>query len=122
MDQPSFFEERSDQSRVKAELVEKYFLAWANVIRNSVLQRDGRVAFIDLFAGPSRYKDGAASVPLLIMQKAIDDEFLRERLVTIFNDKDDNLTQTLDQEISSIACPTFSMRMSPLNSYKLCSK
>lgn len=97
-----FFEERSDQSRVKAELVEKYFYAWANVIKGSVLKRNGRLAYIDLFAGPGRYKDGAASVPLMILEKAIGDDFLRDRLVTIFNDNDDNNTRTLEAELKKL--------------------
>lgn len=97
-----FFEERSDQSRVKAELVEKYFYAWANVIKGSVLKRNGRLAYIDLFAGPGRYKDGAASVPLMILEKAISDDFLRDHLVTIFNDNDDNNTGTLEAELKML--------------------
>jgi three-Cys-motif partner protein len=97
-----FFEERSDQSRVKAELVEKYFYAWANVIKKSVLSRNGRLAYMDLFAGPGRYRDGAASVPLMILEKAIDDEFLRNHLVTVFNDNDNNKTRTLESEISKL--------------------
>lgn len=97
-----FFEERSDQSRVKAELVEKYFYAWANVIKGSVLKRNGRLAYIDLFAGPGRYKDGAASVPLMILEKAISDDFLKDHLVTIFNDKDDNNTRTLEAELKKL--------------------
>ncbi len=103
MAKAGFFEERSDQSRVKAELVEKYFFAWARVIKSTVLRGDGRIAYIDLFAGPGRYKDGAASVPLLILEKAIGDDFLKKHLVTLFNDKDDNLSQTLECEIAGIA-------------------
>ena len=102
MSQGGFFEERSDQSRVKAELVEKYFVAWAIVLKRSVIRKRGRIAFIDLFAGPGRYKDGAASVPLIIIEKAIADEFLREHLVTVFNDKDERHTRTLETEILKI--------------------
>lgn len=103
MAQSGFFEERSDQSRVKAELVEKYFFAWAQVIKKTVVQRNGRISYIDLFAGPGRYKDGAASVPLVILEKAISDDFLKNHLVTIFNDKNDNHSQTLESEIAGIA-------------------
>ena len=96
-----FFEERSDQSRVKAELVEKYFFAWANVLKGSVRGKS-RLAYIDLFAGPGRYKDGAASVPLVILERALADDFLRDHLVTLFNDKDETHTQTLEQQIAAI--------------------
>ncbi|MGP1256306.1 MAG: three-Cys-motif partner protein TcmP [Kiloniellales bacterium] len=96
-----FFEERLDQSRVKAELVEKYFFAWANVLK-STIRNNSRLAYIDLFAGPGRYKDGAASVPLVIVERAIADDFLRDHLVTLFNDKDENLTRTLEEQIAAI--------------------
>ncbi|MEM9844994.1 MAG: three-Cys-motif partner protein TcmP [Pseudomonadota bacterium] len=96
-----FFQERSDQSRVKAELVEKYFFFWANALKKSVVERKGRLAYIDLFAGPGRYEDGAASVPLVILERAIEDDFLRDHLVTLFNDKDDKHTQTLEEQIGA---------------------
>jgi three-Cys-motif partner protein len=62
----------------------------------------GRIAYIDLFAGPGRYRDGAASVPLMVVQNAIDDAFLCQHLVTIFNDRDSNNTRTLESQISQI--------------------
>lgn len=97
-----FFEERSDESRIKAELVDKYFRAWARVIRATVERTGGRIAYIDLFAGPGRYRDGAASVPLMVLRNAIDDDFLCRHLVTIFNDKDSNNTRTLEEQIRLI--------------------
>jgi three-Cys-motif partner protein len=57
---------------------------------------------MDLFAGPGRYRDGAASVPLMILEKAIDDDFLRNHLVTVFNDNDNTKTRTLENEISKL--------------------
>jgi len=102
MSKDDFFQKPAHQSRVKAELVEKYFAAWANILKQSVLSNNGRIAYIDLFAGPGRYEDGAASVPLKILEKAVSDDFLREHLVTVFNDKDDNLTRTLETEIAKL--------------------
>jgi len=56
-----FFEERSDQSEVKARIISKYFFAWANVIMPTATKyNDGKIAYIDLYAGPGRYKDGSA--------------------------------------------------------------
>ncbi len=97
-----FFDEQLDQSRVKAELIEKYFTAWSTVMKSQVESRGGRIAYIDLFAGPGRYKDGAASVPLLILEKALASDFLRQSLVTIFNDKDSDNTQSLQSEIGKL--------------------
>ena len=40
-----FFEERSDQSDVKARIVQKYFFAWANVIMPTAAQHNGKIAY-----------------------------------------------------------------------------
>jgi three-Cys-motif partner protein len=61
----SFFEESREQSVIKAKIVKDHFWAWAKVIVGS-LKRYGRgekIAYIDLFAGPGRYKDGTKSTP-----------------------------------------------------------
>jgi len=58
---PKFFDERDDQSEVKARIVSKYFYVWAKIIVPHA--RSQRIAYIDLFAGPGRYKDGSASTP-----------------------------------------------------------
>ena len=51
----AFFDEPREQSRIKAAIVEKYFWAWANVLMPSVKkERDGRIGYFDLFAGPGR--------------------------------------------------------------------
>ena len=98
----SFFDESQEQSRVKAEIVVKYFWAWAKGIIPSQKRRGNKIAYIDLFAGPGRYKDGTRSTPLLILESAIQDLDMREMLVTLFNDKDSNNTRTLSQAIESI--------------------
>lgn len=97
-----FFEERSDQSEVKARIVQKYFFAWANVIMPTAERRDRKIAYIDLYAGPGRYRDGAASTPLLVLQHAIAHPKMRQMLVALFNDKDENNTATLEKEIASL--------------------
>ena len=91
----SFFEQRSEESRVKAQIVDKYYRAWAKIIS----RRAERIAYVDLFSGPGRYKDGSASVPLLVLENAITDPLLKDRLITIFNDGDANNSKTLTEEI-----------------------
>lgn len=99
----SFFDESREQSLVKSEIVAKYFWAWAKVIIPQAKKRGSRIAYVDLFCGPGRYKDGSKSTPLLILERAIADPEMREILVTIFNDKDSNNTQSLEQAINSIS-------------------
>lgn len=101
----SFFEEQSEQSQIKAAIVADYFWAWASVIirvQKRYPQHQQRIAYIDLFAGPGRYQSGAASTPLLIMERAVQDPDIRERLVVIFNDADRANTQSLEREINAI--------------------
>ena len=70
----SFFDESQAQSEVKTAIVTKYFWAWAKVIMPWARKGSGKIAYIDLFAGPGRYGDGTTSTPLLVLQRAIEDE------------------------------------------------
>ena len=103
MAQAKFFDERTDQSEVKARIIQKYFYAWAKVIIPSAKHREKKIAYIDLYAGPGRYKDGAASTPLMILERAIEDPDLKQMLVTFFNDADKNHTSALQAEIDKLA-------------------
>src|SRR5450759_624427 len=99
----NFFDESREQSLVKAEIVKKYFRAWAKVILSTVVkQRAGRIAYIDLFAGPGRYKDGTKSTPLLVLEQAIADPEISKRLVTVFNDANSDNTKSLETAISEL--------------------
>ncbi len=101
----NFFDEQSEQSQIKAAIVADYFWAWASVIigaQKRYPQHSQKIAYIDLFAGPGRYQNGAASTPLMIMERAVDDPKIRGRLVAVFNDKDDANTRSLEEEINRI--------------------
>lgn len=102
----SFFEQSKEQSKVKSAIVAKYFEAWARVmigVQNRYRRNDNnRIAYIDLFAGPGRYSDGTISTPLLVLKKAIHDQTMRQRLVTIFNDKDESNTNSLSEAINQL--------------------
>jgi three-Cys-motif partner protein len=97
-----FFDERKDQSEVKARIVSKYFLVWANVVAPTARARGECIAYIDLFAGPGRYKDGSASTPLMVVERAIQDPKLRGMLVTKFNDEDPENTTNLRDELNRL--------------------
>lgn len=101
MDQ-SFFDESREQSIIKARIIAKYFWAWAKVIIPTAKQHDNRIAYIDLFAGPGRYKDGTISTPLKILEQAITDPDMSQMLVTLFNDKDAENVGELEKAISEL--------------------
>lgn len=101
----SFFNEQSDQSLVKSTIIAKYFDVWANVIiatqkRNPMF--DQKIAYIDLFAGPGRYDDGTQSTPIKILTNAIEKPDIRDRLVTMFNDKDGKNARSLENTLKEI--------------------
>jgi three-Cys-motif partner protein len=106
MSNKNFFEESKEQSRIKAEIVEKYFSAWSDVIIATIKKSSNpsqKIAYLDIFAGQGRYNDNTKSTPLLILERAIANKDLRERLVTVFNDKDENNTKSLETAISQLS-------------------
>ncbi|HVC46953.1 MAG TPA: three-Cys-motif partner protein TcmP [Terracidiphilus sp.] len=102
MKNDSFFDESSDQSRVKAAIVAEYFWAWARVILPVVKAKGGRIAYIDLFAGPGRYGDDTKSTPILVLEKAIGDPDICQRLEVIFNDFNLENANRLQAEINQL--------------------
>jgi len=103
MSNSGFFDESREHSLVKAEIVAKYFWSWTRVIiPHAKKMRQKKIAYVDLFSGPGRYKDGSKSTPLLILERAIREADTREMLVTIFNDINSNYTQSLQQAINSL--------------------
>jgi three-Cys-motif partner protein len=97
-----FFVESKEQSRIKSEIVSKYLWAWSKAIIPTAKKKNGKVAYIDLFAGPGRYHDGTKSTPLLVLEKAINDPDMRNMLVTIFSDADPEKTQLLKNDIDNL--------------------
>jgi len=97
-----FFDESREQSEVKARIVQKYFWAWAKVIIPTAKRYGNRILYIDLFAGPGRYKDGTLSTPLLVLREAIVDPDMRSMLVTLFNDRDATTANTLQAAIDAL--------------------
>jgi len=91
----SFFNEQTEPSHVKATIVSKYFDVWANVIISTQKRYPEKIAYIDLFAGPGRYDDGTQSTPLKILKNAIERPDIRDCLVTLFNDKDEEKSRSL---------------------------
>lgn len=94
-----FFEEPEDASLVKAAIVADYFQAWSRIMAGQAK----RIGYLDFYAGPGRYGTGEKSTPLLILERAIGDNRLRDRLVTFFNDADPEHIASLSREIGSLA-------------------
>jgi three-Cys-motif partner protein len=98
------FDEQRDQSLVKAAIVSKYFDAWSRVMVSNAAKGIPitKLAYIDLFAGPGRYRDGAKSTPIMVLERAIADERLSRLLVAMFNDADADNVQSLTQAVNEL--------------------
>ncbi len=98
-----FFEKRSEASLIKATIVQQYFGAWSKIILPMAEQyHEGRIAYVDLYAGPGRYRDGSASTPLLVIESALKDPRVADAVVVLLNDQDKNNTDTLSEEITKL--------------------
>ena len=102
MSNNEFFEGQRQQSLIKSEIVRKYFWAWAKVIIPSAKKYSGKIAYIDLFAGPGIYQDGTKSTPILILERAIQEQDMRDLLVALFNDADPEHAASLKNAIDSL--------------------
>jgi three-Cys-motif partner protein len=96
----SFFNGSLAQSKAKAEIVAKYFYAWATIILNRPTVE--KVAYIDLYCGPGKYEDGTSSTPLKILERAILHDKMNDKVVTMFNDKDPNHVELLKSNIQDL--------------------
>lgn len=92
IDDSEFYDEQSQASQVKSRIVTKYFKFWTAVMLG---QKPRRLAYVDLYCGPGRYRNGQPSTPMLIMEQVLASEQLREKMVTIFNDADPNHIEQL---------------------------
>jgi three-Cys-motif partner protein len=94
----AFFDERTEQSKIKSAIVVDYFVTWAKILS----KRSERVGYVDLFSGPGRYQSGEKSTPLLILEKVIEDSNLRQKLVALFNDANPDYSHALEQAIRTL--------------------
>lgn len=95
-----FFEKQTRESAIKSAIVSKYFAAWSQIMVKRA--RKTTIAYIDLYSGPGRYRNGKPSTPLLVIEQALKDSKLRERLITIFNDHDQQSVTQLQHELERI--------------------
>lgn len=98
-DLADFFVAQSINSRIKTEIVTKYFSVWSSVLGRTY---GGNLAYIDLFCGPGEFEDGNESTPILILQKILESNEQSARLVTIFNDDNPTFIQSLQEKIAAL--------------------
>lgn len=103
MSTDDFFDEVTEQSKVKQNIVLKYFVAWTTVMvpiaRNSASQQ---LRYVDLFSGPGHYRDGSESTPLHVLRNVLANPELVLRLEPIFNDRNPDSVSRLENAIQNL--------------------
>ncbi|MFC1824665.1 three-Cys-motif partner protein TcmP [Thermodesulfobacteriota bacterium] len=97
----NFFNEQTEASKLKTEIVSKYFSSWANVIATQPIDK---IVYLDLFSGPGRYDDGNPSTPLFVIENSINhsNKKVPQKVELIFNDGESQFIQALKDEIKKI--------------------
>ena len=98
----TFFDTPTVASAIKHRIVSKYAAGWANIVLPMAKAREGKIMYVDLFSGPGEYADGTPSIPLLILEHAINTPALCEHLQTVFNDKNEDYIEALKARIAQL--------------------
>ena len=98
----AFFDTPTVASTKKHRIVSKYVAGWANIVLPKAKAREGKIMYVDLFCGPGQYEDGTPSIPLLILEHAINTPALCEHLQTVFNDKNKDYVKALEARIAQL--------------------
>src|SRR5450759_3009552 len=93
-----FFEEQKEQSQIKSEIVKQYFWAWAKIMSSIA----DKIAYIDLYAGKGKFDDGSKSTPILVLENALNDSKISQKLVSFFSDTNPVFSESLKIAISEI--------------------
>jgi three-Cys-motif partner protein len=98
----NFFDRPTAASLKKHRIVSKYVAGWANIVLPKARAREGKILYADLFCGPGAYEDGTPSIPLLVLEHAINTPLLREHLQTVFNDENQEFVKALEARIAEL--------------------
>lgn len=97
---PGFFVAQTSASAVKTKIVVDYFGPWANIMKNRT--RSNKIGYLDFFAGPGAFEDGAESTPVQIMRIIVSDPRLRDITLTMFEDKDPDAIDSLTKRLTAL--------------------
>jgi three-Cys-motif partner protein len=99
-----FFHAQKDESRVKTDIVEAYFVAWARILGGHQKQRREplHLGYVDLFAGPGCYDDGTETTPVRILSRVLDNEDWRNGTLLLFNERNPALLYALGENVERV--------------------
>ncbi len=100
----AFFKTAQPHSVLKAEIVSKYVIGWANIIVRGKLhfKKEARAYVVDLFSGCGQYEDGTKSTPIKIIEAVLQADYLRDNLILRFNDNEPEMIERLKIHVAAL--------------------
>ncbi|MCD4657715.1 MAG: three-Cys-motif partner protein TcmP [Planctomycetes bacterium] len=99
MSEDFFTEEQKECSKIKTNIVTKYFGAYVWVLKK--IATNG-LNYIDLFCGPGKYENGEESTPIKVINSILQDDWMSQNFHVFFNDmKKDNIN-SLEKHVKSL--------------------
>jgi three-Cys-motif partner protein len=100
----SFFKVQTQESRVKAEIVENFFVGWARIIGGYQKKKGEPVAlaYADLFAGRGVYEDGGEGTAVRVARKVLGNDTWRAATVLFLNEPEARLREVLQRTVESL--------------------
>jgi three-Cys-motif partner protein len=96
-----FFSHQTPASETKSDIIVEYALRWGRIMARLAAGRDEHIRYVDLYAGPGVYDDGAESTPVRFVRAATRERFA-DRLCCWFNDSDQAYIERLERRIRAI--------------------
>ncbi|MCC7209288.1 MAG: three-Cys-motif partner protein TcmP [Anaerolineae bacterium] len=96
------FTETREQARIKAELVASYLWAWGKARLAVARKPDACVGYFDVYAGPGRADEASRTAPLTVLARAADDAEMRDALICVCNDADEDGSDALRKAIRGL--------------------
>ncbi len=94
--------ELEPHTRAKHEILRRYLQAWLPIIT----RWNGRVVYVDGFAGPGIYKNGEEGSPIIALKEAIGHTFpLKSEILFFFIEADPERFRSLQQRVTSLQIP-----------------
>jgi three-Cys-motif partner protein len=99
MSTDNFFAHQTPESRVKTGIVTDFVATWLSIVGGT---SSGRLAYMELFAGPGVFDDGAKSTPVLVTEHVAANPTWRRRVQIVLNEKDPLLADRLERNIKAL--------------------
>lgn len=96
-----FWDSMSDETRVKVNIVSKYFSFWS-MASTGGKNPSSKISYIDLFSGRGVYKDGTPSTPVRVISSALRHQPTTQALQSLFCESQPEIASILREALLSL--------------------